>query len=222
MTTDLPLRNRLVHLVLACSVALGVVAATGWEADAARKSACQPAGSKTVVASRTARLFTRRGRRRPPSADPSTVTRLYGCRTGRRPVRMAIRAVFSAGTLSFKLEGLAGRYASVVTTSDDRGGYSEELEVYDLRRRRRTTLISPAQEVRFSDVALMQSGNVAWIQGVPSGGQAPFTTFEVRARQGATTVLLDSGRAINPTSLASSGSILYWTNGTRAGTARLP
>jgi len=221
-------RNRLVHAALGCSLALSLAVATGGEADAARKGVrpCQPAGSKTVAASGTARVYTRRGPKR-AGADPSTVISLYGCRAQGRPVRMATRAVFSAGTLSFRLEQPAGRFASVVTSSDDRGGYSDELEVYDLRRRRRTSRISPAQEARVRDVVLMPSGNVAWIQTAPSEGQAldevpQFNSFEVGARQGGKTVLLDSGRGIDPRSLASSGSILYWTNGARASTARLP
>jgi len=215
--------------LLAALVLLGVVPAMGGVADAARKGAraCQPNGSKTVLASGTARVFTKRGPKRPASADPSTLTRLYGCRAGRRPVKMATRGVYSAGTLSFRLEQLAGGFASVVTSSDDRGGYTDELEVYDLRRRRRTSLISPVQEARIRDVVLVPSGNVAWIQTAPSAGQAPggdpvFNSFEVRTRQGGRTVLLDSGPGIGATSLASSGSILYWTNGAQARTARLP
>ena len=229
MTPHLANRNRLVHAALAFSVALGLAVATGGVADAARKGAraCQPNGSKTVLASGTARVFTKRGPKRPASADPSTLTRLYGCGAGRRPVKMATRGVYSAGTLSFRLEQLAGRFASVVTSSDDRGGYSDELEVYDLRRRRRTSLISPVQEARIRDVVLMPSGNVAWIQTATSAGQAPggepvFNNFEVRTRQGGRTVLLDSGPGIGARSLASSGSTLYWTNGPQARTARLP
>ena len=229
MATDCAKRNRLVHAALACSVGLCLAVAAGGEADAARKSAgsCQPDRSKTVVASRTARVYTKRGPKRDATENPSTVTSLCGRRAGGRPVRMAISAVFSAGTLSFSLEQLAGRFASVVTSSDDRGGFSQELEVYDLRRRCRTSLISPEQRGLFRDVALRSSGNIAWIQTAPSGPAPPdeepaLDSFEVRARQGGKTVLLDAGREIGPRSLASSGSTLYWTNGTNARTARLP
>jgi hypothetical protein len=175
MATDCAKRNRLVHAALACSVGLCLAVAAGGEADAARKSAgsCQPDRSKTVVASRTARVYTKRGPKRDATENPSTVTSLCGRRAGGRPVRMAISAVFSAGTLSFSLEQLAGRFASVVTSSDDRGGFSQELEVYDLRRRRRASLISPEQGGRIRDVALRSSGNVAWIQTAPSGPVPP-------------------------------------------------
>lgn len=227
MTTYTAKRNRLVNAALACSVGLGLAVTTGREADAARKGAraCQPAGSRTVAASGSARVYTRRGRVR--FASPPTGTILNGCRVGGRPVKMAVAAEFSAGTLSFGKVELAGGFASVVTSSDDRGGFSQELEVYNLRGRRRVALISPPQGARIRDVVLRPSGNVAWIQTAPSAGQAPdeepeLNSFEVRARQRGKTVLLDSGAAINPESLAGSGSILYWTNGGRASTARLP
>jgi hypothetical protein len=227
MTTIPALRSRLALLVLACALAL--VAATAGTADAARKKAgsCATRGSKTVVASSTARVYTKRGPRRPASADPSTVTSLCGVRAGGRRIRMATHAVYSAGTLGFRDVLLAGRFASLVTTADDRGGYSEELESYDLKRRRRTTLITPTAGARFRDVVLLPSGNLAWIQTALSPGQDPdaepvFNSFEVRARQAGKTVLLDAGAGIRPVSLASSGATLYWTNGARVATARLP
>lgn len=113
---------------LACTVSLGLTLVAGGAADAAARKGtnpCQPAGTKTVTASGSARLYTKRGPKRPASADPSTLTRLYGCRSGKRPVKMATAGVYSAGTLSFRLEQLAGRFASVVTSSSDRGGNSD-------------------------------------------------------------------------------------------------
>jgi hypothetical protein len=229
MPTHRGKRHRLVHVALTCATVLSLAAATAGQADAARKRAnpCATHGSKTVLATGSARVYTKRGPKRPASADPSTLTRLCGSLAGKRPVKMATAGVYSAGTLSFGLEQLAGRFASAVTISNDRGGHSEELEAYDLRRRRRASITSLAPEAEFKDVVLMPSGNTAWIQTAQSPGQDPnaepvFNSFEVRARQGAKTILLDSGAGIVPTSLASSGSTLYWTNGARVGTARLP
>jgi hypothetical protein len=226
---NLPAAHKGLTRALITSVAaLGLAMAAGTAAQAAPKAAtCKSKGSKTVVASSGARVYTKRGPRRPASADPSTVTSLCGSRTGGRPVRLATRAVYSAGTLGFRSVQLAGRFASVITTSDDRGGYSEELEVYDLRARRRTTLITPTAGARFRDVVLMPSGNVAWIQTAQAPGQDPdaepvFNSFEVRSRQAQKTSLLDSGPGVGPTSLAASGALLYWTNGVRVATARLP
>jgi hypothetical protein len=217
------------RIPLALAAALALLLTTGGTAQAAGKSpfSCKARGSKTVVASSTARVYTKRGPRRPASADPSTVTSLCASRAGGRPFRLATRAVYSAGTLGFRDVLLAGSFASAVTTSDDRGGYSEELELFDLKRRRRAARVTPTEGARFRDSVLTPSGNLAWIQTAQAPGQDPnaepvFNSFEVRARQAGKTVLLDSGPGVGPASLAWSGATLYWTNGARVATARLP
>ena len=237
MTMSFAMRNRLVCAGLAWSLGLGLTVLAGGEADAARKGArpCQPAGSKTVVAGGGSRVFTDRGVVKDSEgirAD-GTPTILYGCRAGKRPVKMAVAARFAAGTLSFGQVKLSQGFASVVTSSDDRGGFSQELEVYDLDRRRRTALISPEPERttprgsnRFFDFVLRPSGNIAWIQSTRSEandqGETRITEYGVKALQGGKTTVLDTGPNIRPRSLAESGSILYWINEGAPTVARLP
>ena len=226
-------RAALHHLCLPAAIALGLVLASSTGAEAAAKkraNLCQPAGAKTVIASSSARLYTRRQRKSIPAReepDRSRVTNLYGCSAGKRPVRLASAGSYSAGTLSFGTPQLAGRYAGVTSSSDDRGGFSQTLEVYDLARRRLAFRISPPDGGRFGDFVLARSGNAAWIQNAPSPGQDPdampaLNSFQVGARVGGRSAILDSGPGIGFTSLAASGPILYWTNGGRAVTGRLP
>lgn len=217
------------RLVVVSTLATGLLLGSVAGAQAAKRAtACQPSGTKTVVAGPGVRVFTRRGPKRVAGEpDRSRVTRLYGCRAGKRPVAMATAGTYSAGTLSFGQVQVAGRFAAVVSAGDDRGGFSQELEVFDLARRRRAFRFSPPQEARIRDSVLARSGNAAWIQTAQSPGQDPqaepvFNSFEVRARVGARTIVLDSGPAIAPTSLAASGPTLYWTNGGRAVAGRLP
>ena len=205
--------RRLVPAALACSIGLGVAVVPSGEADGARTSAnaCQPSRSKTVLATSTARLYTRRTTNR----DRDRVTTLFGCRSGRRPVRMASRFAGVAEERFFGSERLVGGFASVVSFGSDRGNepLPQELRVFNLRRRRRTALVTTKAGASISDVELQKSGSVAFIEDS--------TSFEVRKHEGGKSTVLDSGPGIGPNSLAVSGSTVYWTNGSQAKSAPL-
>jgi hypothetical protein len=216
--------RRLIPAALACSIGLGVALAPSVAAGGAHTSAsaCQPFHSKTVLASSTARLFTRRTTNR----DHDKVTALYGCRSGRRPVRMASQFAGVVEERFFGSARLAGNVASVVSFGSDRGNepLPQELRVFDLKRRRRTALVTTRAGAYVADVELQKSGSVAFIEASssdPTAGDPKYDRFEVRKREGGTLTLLDSGAAIDPDSLAVSGSTVYWTNGSQAKSAPL-
>ena len=208
-------RGRLAHGALAGSVALGLALAAGGQAEGARSDAgqCRPAGSKTVLASPSARLYSKRVRER--GALYNRGVALYGCRLrGGRPVRMALNAYYGGEDRSFDGERLAGRFAAVLSSSFFRvGPPRSELRVFNLRRGRRTLLI---REPYVYDMELKASGAVAWTAGASSG-----SGFEVRKRDAGGPGVLDSGPGIVHDSLALSGSRLYWTNTSGAMSVRL-
>ena len=217
--------RRLVAAALACSIGLGaaVVVPSG-EAEGARTSAraCQPSGSKTVLATRTARLYTERTTNR----DGDDVTALFGCRSGGRPVRMALEFAGIAEERFFGSELLVGRFASVVSSGSDRGNepMPQVLRVFDLRQRRRTALVRTKAGSFISDVELRKTGSIAFIEASatdPLAGDPQFDRFEVVKREGGKSTVLDSGPGIDPDSLAVSGSTVYWTNESQAKSAPL-
>lgn len=207
---------------LVLSIGLGGALVPSGQADGARAStgACQPSGSKTVLANSGARLYSKRA----TNSDNDDVTVLFGCRSGGKPVRMASRFAGAAEERFFGSARLAGRFASVVSFGSNRGNepMPQELRVFDLRQRTRTALAMTEPGAFVSDVELQRTGSVAYIEASSTNPTVTDPdTFEVAKREAGTTTVLDSGPEIGPDSLAVSGTTVYWTNGLQAKSARL-
>lgn len=143
-------------------------------ADAAKrkpKPSCAKKGSKTVVRSRDARLFTARA----TDGGGENVKRLYGCLTavGRR-IALADAAYSDPyNSTDFADVRLAGRYAAWLEQTTDASCKAEcppeyqttraRLHVYDLRRRR--SVRSRATDVNGQGLVLTGDGTVAWLYG---------------------------------------------------------
>ena len=186
-------------LAVAASAILLFGASPGEAAKRKAKPSCAKKGSKTVKASRDARLFTVFTR--------DAVTHLYGClRSVGRPVKLAKATDDLDSGTAFADVRLSGRYAAWRETSTDVSckaacppGYdatAEAVKVYDLRRRR--TVRSVPAGVTDHALVLTQRGGVAWL-----------SENELFAADRSGTRRLDTG-AINAGSLRAEISIVSW------------
>ena len=201
--------RRVTALVLGTLIA-AAAAAPAEGAKHKPQPSCAKKGSKTLLRSHDARVFTARGQS--AGGDPSTV--LYGCLTSAgRKIELSER--FDDGyyvSETFSSVRLAGRYVAWHATTTDSAcskyaqcppGYQptrSTLHVYDLKRRRSVRVISG--QVRDPGVVLVRNGGVAWLSPATSGSQ-------LNAADSTGQRVLDAG-AIAPGSLHAEISIISW------------
>jgi hypothetical protein len=189
-------------------------------AASARTAACSSSGSTAVYASKSARVFTKRAIVKPRYR----VRRYYGCAYRyNRKFRLATvgePGVFETAVTQIRLAGRFVAHASFY--EGPAGGTYAVVRVRDLRSGVQTVNIQAGaplqpgepdtsdQQARIRDLELRPNGSVAAITGTndPATG---VPIYRVIKRDPAGTAVLDSGPDIDPTSLALSGGILYWT-----------
>jgi hypothetical protein len=203
--------QKLGRVVVVLAVAATIPAVFAPSGEAAKRSKCKPAGSKTIAQNRGVRVYKVR-----VAGESSSETVLYACRrsTGKRS---RLDRAFDDGyvtSATFTSVRLRGYYVAWVSSSTDVSckaacppGYeatSSAVEVFDVRRRRaRTVDAAPLGEA----LVLSSRGGVAWASR--SGTTGP---VEIRASvRAGDNRLLDSGD-IDPASLAIEITIISWTH----------
>jgi hypothetical protein len=188
---------------------------------AASRPACSSSGSKTVLATRDARVFTKRGRDR-----RDRVTRYYGCHY-RTDSRRRLGTVGPAGEFSDSVKPirLAGPFVGyAIHYQGPAGGTYAVVRVMDLRtgRLRFDDQASDAKDFdaqgKVTDLELKPNGSVAWITRTGFESSSP---REVRRNDSTGKRTLDTGSDIAAYSLALSDSRLYWSKGGNALSATL-
>ena len=201
--------------VVALSIAVGALLAASLVAppagDAGRT--CAAAGSRTIVASDSARVFRLRGR-------------VYGC-LHRRNVRVPLEDRFGGESLSeTRLTSLkprlAGRFVGYAYEWDNGSVGGPGVEVADLARgTRRGVELDPSTEedhldAVVRDIVVTTRGSLAWTWFGDFLDPARGEVREVRKLEptdrSALGRLLDSGPEIGLRSLARRGSNVSWVN----------
>jgi hypothetical protein len=214
---EMRLRPKLAAVPVAAAAALAAGGAAV-PADAGNRPACSSPGSATVLASRSARVFTKRGTVRPNYR----VRRYYAC-SYRRDRRIRIGIVGEPGVFATSLTPirLAGRFVAYATFLEGAADGSQAyVDVRDLRTGARTKSVTAGEpdEGQFShdfqgpiqDLELRSNGSVAWIEKTFTTGDP---LFRVVKHDAGGRAVLDAGTDVDPRSLALSGSRLYWTRG---------
>jgi hypothetical protein len=190
--------------------------------EAQSTSACASSGSKTSLASRYVRVFTK-----PRIVRPRyRVRRWYGCLYS-RGAKIPLATVGEPGIfttavsephISRAFVGLGLEYEGPA------GGNYGQIKVVNLRTGR-ALVNEPAaegdEETRTTgvpDLALKANGSVAWIVAVR---QDSGTVYRVVRHDLNGRAVLDSGSDIDPSSLALSSSTLYWTRAGQPHSAEL-
>jgi hypothetical protein len=183
---------------------------------------CSLSGSKTLLATRDARVFTK-------TAAKSGTTTEYAClyaRNKRFALASADSDVGGSGQTA-SLERLAGSYvAFVLGRFDDSERYNPDFKgfpesVVAINLSTGARLVFPAVAAKpdvssVSDLVLARNGSFAWI------GSGAGATEVHRYRSGDTAdSVLDSGTGIQAESLALAGATLYWMRGGTAVSAPL-
>jgi hypothetical protein len=198
------------RIVLATAAALATTLLAAGPAEARKAPACSSKGSKTIIASESARVFRKK---------KATGVRVYGC-------LFRANKKFQLGSFSECFDDdqvgdlrLAGRYVGYDTTSCGLVVGKSVVIVRNLATGSVThvavaaRLVSPGEiDTSVSDLVLRRSGSVAWIGSADDTDNAAPRTYQVRRFTGSQ-VLLDSGTAIAPGSLAASAGGIYWTKG---------
>lgn len=191
---------------------------------ASRRPACSLTGSRTVLATASAKIMKKRGTLRAGQTS-YPVTRWFGCRyrTNRR-FRLAI--VGEPGIFETRVTQarLAGPFAAVADQYSEPAGSDDHasITVRDLRTGRRaftTSILPDNTSVLITDLVLAPGGRLAWIEQLTQFGSGPGmtkTSYEVHAVGASGDQLLDSGPNIQPGSLARAGKIVYWIRGGQA------
>ena len=206
-----------VRYAVVCCLALVLVTVPAGEAKQRRhkQAACSLSGSKTVMATAEARLFTKVDRRRGTLSE-------YACLYSRnRRFLLSVGDMAPGGSGDTTgLPALAGPYvAYVLGHFDDSERYNPEFKGFP--NQVVAINLSTAAELRFpaaagsspaakvSDLVLSASGSFAWI----GSGSAGNEVHRLDVGDAADTVV-DSGPAVQPGSLALAGSTVYWTTAT--------
>ncbi len=206
-------RSRTVSLVVA-SLALSAALAfpIGAAARDRRGPACTTKTAKTLLATRQARVFNKRGR-------------IYAClKRGRKSFQIGTRASFAGNNM--RNLRLAGRYVAYSNSLN-----RVKLTVRELRKGRIIHDETAAQPTRptlsfLTDVKLKRTGSLAWIVKLTplDAPLNPYPTpadtqpdYQVLKADRAGRALLDSGIDIEPGSLRLSGTTVSWT---KAGSTR--
>ncbi len=157
-------------------------------------------GSQTVAVTTTTRVFRRIYR--------DGEVRVYGCRyaTGTRR-RIAYAPVNSILRLRHvRISGHHVAFAASLGYKAERPGHF--VKVVDLRDGGSRRFYP--QHEQPSDVELTSSGEIAWIEAV--GEERSVRRSARSSSESPFGLILDTGPAIDPTSLAASGDTVYWTN----------
>jgi hypothetical protein len=218
--------------LLALAALAGLI--PGGSAAAARHS-CRFRGDHTVASNRGARIFR-------ISFRGETDTWYGGCLYSNGVPRLVDFDGLDVESVedTVSVVALAGHYVAVGHDLQSDGGLDQsDVTVLDLRRGQRDNPFATDAPVRFHGQArvlrhrgaiagntqhnvvralvLRANGAVAWI-----GEDLTATSYEVRAVEaGGADRLLDSGTAVDPTSLRLAGDRLSWVSGGAARTATL-
>lgn len=169
---------------------------------------CLPRSAHTLAVDRTARVFSLHGS-------------VYGCidATGGRR-NLGGGGICNAPPGRVAPVGLTGE---IVAYGLERCGVDtgfSTIVVRDLATGRRLAdrpaailPVGPESYVSVASLVLQSDGAVGWIAGDSSLVSHRGTTFEVHRFEGGKSSLLDSGRAIQPTSLRLAGSRMTWRDG---------
>jgi hypothetical protein len=204
-------------VLLGAVVALG---ATAVPAEAA--TTCGLAGSKTIVRTSTARVFSKKGRLPLSGGGSVTGDRVYGClyERGRRTLLALARDVDGDSEwVDRRTIRLAGPFAGYAHGFDSGLDGGEFVEVRDLRTGKRVYRTDDNSLVDVRDLELGASGSVAWIS---EQVDSPSTrgVFAWSLDQGLLT--LDSGAQIGSRSLTLQGTTLSWLMAGAPRSAPLP
>jgi hypothetical protein len=198
------------RVVLATAAALATTLMAAGSAEARKAPACSSKGSKTIIASESARVFRKK---------KATGVRVYGCffRANKKFQLGSFDECFDddqVGNLR-----LAGRFVGYDTTSCGLVVGKSVVIVRNLATGSIThsasaaTLVSPGEvDTSVSGLVLRRSGSVAWIGSADDTDNAAPRTYQVR-RFTDSQALLDSGTTIATDSLGASASLIYWTKG---------
>ena len=196
--------------IASLAAALLLLGVTAVPADAAARPRCKLAGSKTIVATKTARVMSR---------EVNEVRRYYGCRYRTNRRRLMAREETDdqgAGDTPFLIQ-LRGPFVAVATRHFDAAdrfappeflGHPGVAHAIDLRsgaHRRANAVSGVARSSEVTDLVLKPNGSLAWI------GSSPYEVHRWEA--GGADTVLESGTDIAPESLAESGTWLYWLRG---------
>jgi hypothetical protein len=186
---------------------------------------CVPSGARVVAVQAQAAVYSKGGRGR------------FGCYGAGRPVTLLSDAVTNAGLRRITLKG---RFVAFVLESGGVDTSSSGVEVYDLKRRRRTEnhgairhITGPEFIESVTVLRLRSDGAVAWIAmgqslGVPGGASsitAPPPRFgperEVHGARHGRDHLLATGMDISLRTLKLRGRLVVWRQAGATKTARL-
>jgi hypothetical protein len=189
---------------------------------AGARPACSSKGSRTVLATKSARIFTKRAIVRPRYH----VTRWYGCmyRYDRR-FRLATVGEPGIFVTAVRPIRLAGRFVGYSDFYEGpAGGTLADIHVRDLRSGREVFRHQAGEpdatdnQGPVQDLELKPNGSIAWIEATkPVSPQTQLTYRVLERAAGGQAVTLDEGPDVAPRSLAVSASTVYWT---RAGVPR--
>jgi hypothetical protein len=186
---------------------------------------CVPSGAKVVSVQGRAAVYSKGGPGR------------FGCYGAGKPVTLLPDTIVNAGLRRITLKG---RFVAFVLESGGLDTGSAGVEVYDLKRRRRTEnhgairhITGPEFIESVTALRLRSDGAVAWIArgqslGVPGGASAttappprPPQAREVHGARRGRDHLLATGSDISLRTLSLRGRLVVWRQAGAAKTARL-
>jgi hypothetical protein len=193
---------------LGASVLVGLlVAVPAASTGKAPSPACSERHSKTLLASDQARVYRVAGL----NSDELPTTFIRGCRYSKNKAYTLSASSQTVGETVAQLR-LSGRFVGYMVEGCIKASpCGVEVRVVDLSTGKRTVQASAFQAsgmplFEVTDLELKSNGSVAWIEKLAAGG------YEVRKSDASgRNLLLDSGPDIDPSSLAASASIVYWT-----------
>jgi hypothetical protein len=191
-------------------------AGPAWGRKKAPSPPCSARHSKTLLASEQARISRLTG----TNADGEPTTYITGCLYRRNKAFTLSSSSITVGETVAQLR-LGGRFVGYwVEGCIKASPCGVEVRVVDLSTGRRTvqaSAFSPGMPLfEVTDLELKPNASVAWIAKPDTGG------FEVRKSDASgRNQLLDSGPDIDPSSLAVSASIVYWTKAGAPRSAKL-
>jgi hypothetical protein len=193
---------------VAIAILLGLALLPGPAAAAERP--CRPAGSRTLLATATTRVYE-------VPVRGEDYARVYGCRySGGRPWRLGDNYDQGHDISDIAPIGVRGRYLAYSDFLEHYSDVNGGITVRDLRSGRRIHRFLRRNYVVSSGAVMDNHGSVAWIGKLANG------SYDVRRsdRLGHNT-RLDAGTGIDPESLRLTASIVSWRNGQAERTAPL-
>jgi hypothetical protein len=210
------MRGRAALLVIAAVLAGGglAVALPDKPLSAVQPNACGPAHSRTLAQSSVARVYSLRGA-------------VYGCsaRTGRRTKlgSTAIGALSKVGLV--RLAGACAAYEVDLHGIDSGSAAVVVRRLSDGAKLGTAPAVGRAYVESFQTVTSLvvrRGGAIAWIARDASIISSDVAVEVHKLDRRSSPVLLDRGKAIDPSSLRLSGSSLTWTDGGATRSSTLP